>query len=43
MLLQVSIQHLCLGGFLLTSQAAIKQLHLHKQADFANSPHKHEK
>ena len=38
--LQVSIQHLCLGGLLLTSQGAIKQLNLHKQADFVNSPHK---
>lgn len=25
---------------MLTLQGAIKQLHLHKQADFVNSPHK---
>lgn len=38
--LKVSILHLCLGGFLLTSQGAIKPLNLHKQADSVNSPHK---
>lgn len=38
--LQVSIRRFCLGGFLLTSQGAIRLLNLHKQADFVNSPHK---
>lgn len=38
--LLVSIQHLFLRGFLLTSQGAIKQINLNKQADFVNSPHK---
>lgn len=37
--LQVSIRHVCLGGFLLTSQGAIKQLKLNKHADFVNSLH----
>lgn len=31
---------ICLGGRLLTSQGAIKQLNLLKRADFVNSPHK---
>lgn len=38
--LQVSIRHVCLGGFLLTSQGAIKKLNLHKHSDLVNSLHK---